>query len=54
MMAQQAFEQDQASDVFSAIDARMGEIYYAHYKADDNGSGLLMRSKSLNLVANVT
>lgn len=37
MMAQQAFEQDQANDVFSAIDARMGEIYYAHYKADNNG-----------------
>ena len=50
MMAQQAHEQDQASDVFSAIDARMGEIYYAQYKADDNGlMHLLMKSKLLNL-----
>ena len=31
-----------SSDVFSAIDARMGEIYFAHYKADDNGLMLLV------------
>ena len=34
-MAQQAIETYQAQDVFCAIDARMGEVYFAHYKAID-------------------
>jgi tRNA threonylcarbamoyladenosine biosynthesis protein TsaB len=31
-MAQQAIEQFQSEDVVAAIDARMGEVYFAHYK----------------------
>ena len=31
MMAQQAYQETGATEVFSAIDARMGEIYYAKY-----------------------
>lgn len=30
-MAQQAFIDTQVTDVYAAIDARMGEIYFAHY-----------------------
>ncbi|MBQ4833394.1 tRNA (adenosine(37)-N6)-threonylcarbamoyltransferase complex dimerization subunit type 1 TsaB [Pseudoalteromonas sp. MMG010] len=32
IMAQHAFEQCNAKCIFPAIDARMGEIYFAHYK----------------------
>ncbi len=32
MMAQQAYQETGETEVFSAIDARMGEIYYAQYK----------------------
>ncbi|WP_354625575.1 tRNA (adenosine(37)-N6)-threonylcarbamoyltransferase complex dimerization subunit type 1 TsaB [Psychromonas sp. MME2] len=31
-MAQQAYKTEQACDVYAAIDARMGEIYFAHYQ----------------------
>jgi len=31
-MAQQAYKTENVSDVYAAIDARMGEIYYAHYQ----------------------
>ena len=31
-MAQEAFALSQVSDVYSAIDARMGEVYFAHYQ----------------------
>jgi tRNA threonylcarbamoyladenosine biosynthesis protein TsaB len=31
-MAQQAIEQFQFEDIIAAIDARMGEVYFAHYK----------------------
>lgn len=31
-MAQQAYKTQQVSDVYAAIDARMGEVYYAHYQ----------------------
>ncbi|WP_022939809.1 tRNA (adenosine(37)-N6)-threonylcarbamoyltransferase complex dimerization subunit type 1 TsaB [Psychromonas hadalis] len=31
-MAQQAYKTEQVSDVYAAIDARMGEIYFAHYQ----------------------
>ncbi|MFK3866048.1 tRNA (adenosine(37)-N6)-threonylcarbamoyltransferase complex dimerization subunit type 1 TsaB [Pseudoalteromonas rhizosphaerae] len=37
MMAQQAYQQTGEKSVFSAIDARMGEIYFAHYRLSDNG-----------------
>jgi tRNA threonylcarbamoyladenosine biosynthesis protein TsaB len=32
-MAQQAIMMHQAQDVYCAIDARMGEVYFAHYRA---------------------
>ena len=35
VMAQQALEQFGANDVYSSIDARMGEIYFAQYQAKD-------------------
>lgn len=34
-MAQQAYLTAQAEDVYAAIDARMGEVYYAHYRLVD-------------------
>ncbi|HEA17898.1 MAG: tRNA (adenosine(37)-N6)-threonylcarbamoyltransferase complex dimerization subunit type 1 TsaB [Pseudoalteromonas prydzensis] len=37
MMAQQAYQQTGETSVFSAIDARMGEIYFAHYTLNDIG-----------------
>ena len=37
MMAQQAYQQTGEVSVFSAIDARMGEIYFAHYMLNDSG-----------------
>lgn len=36
MMAQQAYEDTGEKVVLSAIDARMGEIYFAHYALDNN------------------
>ena len=38
MMAQQAYQQTGATQVFSAIDARMGEIYFAEYTLGENGT----------------
>ena len=35
-MAQEAFELNNACDVYSAIDARMGEVYFAHYTNKNN------------------
>lgn len=35
-MAQEAVELNKASDVYSAIDARMGEVYFAHYTNKNN------------------
>lgn len=35
-MAQQAFKTHNVSDVYAAIDARMGEVYFAHYQLSDN------------------
>lgn len=35
IMAQQAYEQTQAPVVYSAIDARMGEIYFAQYRVNN-------------------
>ena len=35
-MAQEAYSSHQASDVYSAIDARMGEVYFAHYQIKNN------------------
>ncbi|MFT7052459.1 MAG: tRNA threonylcarbamoyladenosine biosynthesis protein TsaB [Psychromonas sp.] len=34
-MAQQAFKMNGAKDVYAAIDARMGEVYFAHYQLFD-------------------
>jgi len=34
-MAQQAFKIHNVSDVYAAIDARMGEVYFAHYQLSD-------------------
>jgi len=31
-MAQQAYKTENVSDVYAAIDARMGEVYYGHYQ----------------------
>ena len=36
IMAQQAFEQNGSVSVYPSIDARMGEIYFAHYQAQNN------------------
>ncbi|MEH6453423.1 MAG: tRNA (adenosine(37)-N6)-threonylcarbamoyltransferase complex dimerization subunit type 1 TsaB [Psychromonas sp.] len=35
-MAQQAFKLQQANDVYAAIDARMGEVYFARYQVQNN------------------
>ncbi|WP_158968042.1 tRNA (adenosine(37)-N6)-threonylcarbamoyltransferase complex dimerization subunit type 1 TsaB [Paraglaciecola sp. L3A3] len=37
-MAQQASEQSQAAEVYAAIDARMSEVYFAHYQ---NNQGVM-------------
>jgi len=34
-MAQQAYKEEQVSDVYAAIDARMGEVYFAHYQLNN-------------------
>jgi tRNA threonylcarbamoyladenosine biosynthesis protein TsaB len=33
-MAQQAYKTKQITDVYAAIDARMGEVYFGHYQLD--------------------
>ncbi|MCW8994406.1 MAG: tRNA (adenosine(37)-N6)-threonylcarbamoyltransferase complex dimerization subunit type 1 TsaB [Psychromonas sp.] len=35
-MAQQAYKTEQLSDVYAAIDARMGEVYFAHYQLEND------------------
>ena len=35
-MAQQAYKTEQVTDVYAAIDARMGEVYFAHYQQKDD------------------
>ncbi|ABG41319.1 peptidase M22, glycoprotease [Paraglaciecola sp. T6c] len=45
-MAQQAITEHQAQDVFCAIDARMGEVYFAHYQAQ-NGLAMLIGSEQV-------
>ncbi|GAC23874.1 probable M22 peptidase homolog HI_0388 [Paraglaciecola mesophila KMM 241] len=45
-MAQQAVSEHQAQDVFCAIDARMGEVYFAHYQAQ-NGLATLVGSEQV-------
>ena len=47
MMAQQAHEQHHVSDVFSAIDARMGEIYFAQYQANEHGLMTLVNEEQV-------
>ncbi|MFY8299156.1 tRNA (adenosine(37)-N6)-threonylcarbamoyltransferase complex dimerization subunit type 1 TsaB [Pseudoalteromonas sp. SS15] len=36
-MAQQAIDEKQVESVVTGIDARMGEIYFAHYRKSENG-----------------
>jgi len=45
-MAQQAFETHGTQSVYAAIDARMGEVYFAHYKNEDG----LMRLQGTEVV----
>ena len=40
-MAQQAIDLYQADEVYCAIDARMGEVYFAHYQAVDGLATLI-------------
>ena len=35
-MAQQAYKANQITDVYAAIDARMGEVYFGHYRLENN------------------
>ena len=42
VMAQQALEKHAVDNVFVAIDARMSEIYFAHYKRDEQGQAELV------------
>lgn len=39
-MAQQAIEQTSAKDVYCAIDARMGEVYFSHYRLENGLASL--------------
>jgi tRNA threonylcarbamoyladenosine biosynthesis protein TsaB len=41
-MAQQAIDETGAKNVYAAIDARMSEVYFAHYCADENGIARLI------------
>jgi len=41
-MAQQAIDETGAKNVYTAIDARMSEVYFAHYSADENGIAQLI------------
>lgn len=40
IMAEQCFAQNDVQDVFVAIDARMGEIYFAHYTKNEHGDAV--------------
>ncbi|MFT6985278.1 MAG: tRNA threonylcarbamoyladenosine biosynthesis protein TsaB [Psychromonas sp.] len=40
-MAQQAYKTQQVTDVYAAIDARMGEVYFAHYQLKNSLMTLL-------------
>lgn len=54
-MAQQAITLHKAQDIYCAIDARMGEVYFAHYKAAD-GLAILQGSEHVlppDLAANL-
>ncbi|PAJ76342.1 tRNA (adenosine(37)-N6)-threonylcarbamoyltransferase complex dimerization subunit type 1 TsaB [Pseudoalteromonas sp. NBT06-2] len=41
-MAQQAIDETGAKNVYAAIDARMSEVYFAYYCADENGIARLI------------
>ncbi|SFC14378.1 tRNA (adenosine(37)-N6)-threonylcarbamoyltransferase complex dimerization subunit type 1 TsaB [Pseudoalteromonas denitrificans] len=45
IMAQQAIKETGAVDVYAAIDARMSEVYFAHYRADNNGIAQLVNKE---------
>lgn len=47
MLASQAQQQTQCTEVFSAIDARMGEIYFAHYKVNQHGFMALVSNEQV-------
>tara|TARA_R110000772_G_scaffold41760_15_gene97190 strand:+ start:1937 stop:2644 length:708 start_codon:yes stop_codon:yes gene_type:complete len=46
-MAQQALDKHQASEVYCAIDARMGEVYFARYQATDGLATLVDEERVL-------
>ena len=51
-MAQEAYLCHQVSDVYSAIDARMGEVYFSHYQIKNNlmvliGEEVVIKPKDL-------
>jgi tRNA threonylcarbamoyladenosine biosynthesis protein TsaB len=41
-MAQQAIDEMGAKNVYAAIDARMSEVYFAHYRTDEDGIATLI------------
>ncbi|KPV95694.1 tRNA threonylcarbamoyladenosine biosynthesis protein TsaB [Pseudoalteromonas sp. P1-9] len=45
MMAQQAFDTTEADYAIATIDARMGEIYYAEFKRDENNLAAFMSNE---------
>lgn len=47
MLATQANQQTGANDVLSAIDARMGEIYFAHYEKNEQGIMALVSAEQV-------
>lgn len=51
-MAQEAFDKHQSESVYTAIDARMGEVYFAHYVNDAglmvlNGNEIVVKPEAL-------
>lgn len=46
-LAQQAYHQQQKTNVVSLLDARMSEVYFGHYQSDDSG---LMRLQGVEQV----
>lgn len=47
VMAEECIIKHNAKDVFVAIDARMGEIYFAHYQQDAQGFASLVGNESV-------
>lgn len=47
VMAQEALEKHPVDHVFVAIDARMAEIYFAHYQRDEQGLAVLVGTENV-------